>query len=75
MDTKLYFGYGSNLDGEDWEQWCSDHGYPSGLLEPLYSAYLPDRRLCFGHRSENRKGGVLDIREAVDIWCKGWCSE
>ena len=37
MDDKvpaLYFGYGSNLDKDDWTAWCKERGKdPSGLKE------------------------------------------
>jgi gamma-glutamylcyclotransferase (GGCT)/AIG2-like uncharacterized protein YtfP len=62
---ELYFGYGSNLNSTDWDEWCGEHGYRTGLLEPLFPAYLPDRQLRFGCYSQSRKGGVLDVRESI----------
>ena len=60
----LYFAYGSNLDFEDWSNWC--HGKnadPSGLVE-VESAFLPSYRLKFHYYSSGRKGGAADIVEA-----------
>ncbi|MBX3278409.1 MAG: gamma-glutamylcyclotransferase [Acidobacteria bacterium] len=53
----LYFGYGSNLNQEDWEE----RGFRAGVLQPLFSAYLPDFRLSFSLHSSGRNGGVLSV--------------
>ena len=58
-----YFGYGSNLDREDFEAWCREKKIePRGLLKPVGPAFLPDRELAFTIESPSRKCGVLDIR-------------
>ncbi len=58
----LYFAYGSNLDGENWDLWCATKGYDSGSIEPLGRAWLPDYELVFHYQSRLRKGGALDVR-------------
>ena len=56
-----YFGYGSNLDPEDWSEWCVARKVSPSDIQPLFPAYLPDRTLRFTLSSTRRKGGVLDI--------------
>jgi gamma-glutamylcyclotransferase (GGCT)/AIG2-like uncharacterized protein YtfP len=60
-----YFGYGSNLDGEDLAAWCVARGRRAVRLEPLGRGFLPDRRLAFTQNSSSRGGGVLDVPEAM----------
>ena len=60
----LYFGYGSNLCGRDLSLWFRERGLDAIRLERVASAFLPDRRLAFTHRSTTRGGGVLDVPEA-----------
>lgn len=60
-DVKLYFGYGSNMDREDWVRWCSDHETdPAGLIE-IGPAWLPDYTLKFHYFSNSRKAGAADV--------------
>ena len=60
-DKTLYFGYGSNLDREDWNKWCNDRGYdPSGLVE-LGPAWLPEYWMKFHYYSDGRGGGAADV--------------
>ena len=63
MSKQLYFAYGSNLNIDDFEQWCVARGYPSELLNFAGRASLRDFELAFGYESSSRGGGVLDIRE------------
>jgi gamma-glutamylcyclotransferase (GGCT)/AIG2-like uncharacterized protein YtfP len=60
-DTKLYFGYGSNMDREDWARWCSDHGAKAAGLIEIGPAWLPDYTLKFHYFSSNRKSGAADV--------------
>jgi gamma-glutamylcyclotransferase (GGCT)/AIG2-like uncharacterized protein YtfP len=60
---RYYFGYGSNLNQKDWDSWCREHRYASGLLTPYCVADLPDFELIFNHDSTTRGGGVLNIRK------------
>jgi len=60
----LYFAYGSNLDFEDWSNWCIEkNADPSGLIE-VESAFLPEHCLKFHYYSGGREGGAADIVEA-----------
>ena len=57
----LYFGYGSNLDKEDWTKWCEDRGKdPSGLKE-LGPAWLDEYKLVFDYYSKSRKCGAANL--------------
>lgn len=62
MSQQLYFAYGSNLNQNDFNKWCSQRGKPKGLLKFHSNANLPDFDLAFSYRSKTRNGGVLDIR-------------
>ena len=58
----FYFAYGSNLDADNWVQWCEAKGYDPQSLEPLGRAWLPDYEPVFHYQSRLRKGGALDVR-------------
>ncbi len=63
-ETVLYFGYGSNLDAKDWNEWCERTGRdPSGITE-LEPCWLPDHRLKFHYHSRLREGGAADVEPA-----------
>lgn len=58
----LYFGYGSNLDAEDWGAFCARRRFAGALLAPLSTALLLDHELAFDCFSRTRRGGVLNLR-------------
>jgi gamma-glutamylcyclotransferase (GGCT)/AIG2-like uncharacterized protein YtfP len=57
-----YFGYGSNLDGEDLATWAAARGHDVAGMRPLGPAFLPDHELTFRYRSQARGGGALSVR-------------
>lgn len=58
---RLYFGYGSNLDFDDWSKWCKkNNASPDGLSE-LKRAFLPGYSVNYSHYSSGRKGGAANI--------------
>ncbi len=59
--SDLYFGYGSNLHGEDFAEFCRGHGYDAQGLCVLDRAWLADHAIAFTVSSVTRQGGVLDI--------------
>lgn len=59
----LYFGYGSNLDAQNWREFCARHNANAGSMRPVGPAMLPDCELVFNYRSVLRPGGALNIRE------------
>ena len=60
---KIYFGYGSNLDFDDWSNWCSKrNANPNGLVE-LQRALLPGYNINYSHYSVSRKGGAANLRK------------
>ncbi len=64
----LYFGFGSNLDGQRLHIHC-----PSARF--LTTARLPDHRLAFSIESKNTwLGGVADIRPepGAEVWGALW---
>ncbi len=72
----LNFAYGSNLDlAGDWEAFCRERGYASGLLVPIRPAVLPDFELAFTKYSHKRQGGVLDIRPRLGCVTPGMLFE
>lgn len=57
----LYFGYGSNLDWDDWYDYCERTGHnPFGLVD-LGIAFLPDHRMVWHYHSKTREGGAADV--------------
>ena len=68
MSKALYFGYGSNLNADNWSRWCSDKKYPETSFDASFkkvaNAWLADYRPGFTVWSSSRNGGVLDVVEA-----------
>ena len=61
----LYFGYGSNLDKEDWTKWCRERGKdPSGLKE-IGPAWLDEYMLCFDYFSNTRGSGAANLKRVA----------
>ena len=59
--NRLYFGYGSNLDWNDWVQYCEkNNANPNGLKE-REPAWLVGHHLKFHYHSRGRKGGAADV--------------
>jgi len=58
-----YFAYGSNLDAQNWGEFCTRHNVHSQCMKPIGPAVLPDCELVFNYRSVLRAGGALNIRE------------
>lgn len=65
MSDKLYFAYGSNLNLQDLDAWCSRNGFRQSLLRYYCNARLPSYDLAFTLYAATRKGGVLDIKPSV----------
>lgn len=59
----LYFGYGSNLDAEDWNAFCARGGFHDAELAPVSTALLLDAELVFDRYAASRRGGALNLRE------------
>ena len=57
----LYFGYGSNLDRNDWLEWCEEKGVNPSGIEEVTPCWLPEYRLKFRYRSSRRRGGAADV--------------
>ena len=59
--NRLYFGYGSNLDWNDWVQYCKKKSaHPDGLKE-REPAWLVGHHLKFHYHSRGRNGGAADV--------------
>ena len=62
--SDYHFGYGSNLDLDDWKKWCDDHGRKSNEMQVEPGIFfLPDYELDFHYKSGSRDGGALDVVE------------
>lgn len=73
MDSEsLYFGYGSNLDEQDWAAFCRRRGFDPACLTPVGPAWLPDHELVFDYYSPSRGGGALNIRPRVGQVVEGY---
>ena len=60
-EKTLYFGYGSNLDADDWLNWCAAKGYNPGVMTEIGPAWLPDYTMKFHYYSTGRGGGAADV--------------
>ena len=57
----LYFGYGSNLDKEDWTRWCNQKRInPDGLKE-IGPAWIDGFILDFNYYSSSREAGAANL--------------
>ena len=62
MDETLpYFGYGSNLDAEDWKNWCKKEGIQHAEMSEIGNAYPPGYKMKFHYYSNGRGGGAADV--------------
>ena len=62
--SDYHFGYGSNLDLDDWKKWCDDRGRKSNEMQVEPGIFfLPDYELDFHYKSGSRGGGALDVVE------------
>jgi gamma-glutamylcyclotransferase (GGCT)/AIG2-like uncharacterized protein YtfP len=60
--SDYHFGYGSNLNWDDWKKWCSERGKdPNSLKVEPGTFFLPDYELDFHYYSGGRDGGALDV--------------
>ena len=61
-EMMYYFGYGSNLDFDDWSKWCKKRGKnPDGLKE-IGPAWIDGYHLVFDYYSNSREGGAANLR-------------
>ena len=67
----LYFAYGSNLDDEDWGNFCIKNSLPADCIKPIGPAFLPDHELAFDVFSQTRGGGALNIKERLGVYVCG----
>ena len=62
--SDYHFGYGSNLDLDDWKEWCDARGRkPNEMQVEPGIFFLPDYELDFHYYSGSRGGGALDVVE------------
>ena len=59
--NRLYFGYGSNLDWDDWSRFCKKRGVSPDGLKEKEPAWLLGHHLKFHYYSNGRKGGAADV--------------
>ena len=60
--SDYHFGYGSNLDLDDWKKWCDARGRKSSEMQAEPGIFfLPDYELDFHYYSGGRDGGALDV--------------
>ena len=57
----LYFAYGSNLDFDDWSDWCSKRNADPSCLVEYKRAYLPGFSINYSHYSTTREAGAANI--------------
>ena len=61
----LYIGYGSNLDPQDWPDFCARHGADPADLRPVTPVLLLDHWLTFNHLSGRWGGGAANVTHAL----------
>ncbi|MDA1347206.1 MAG: gamma-glutamylcyclotransferase [Crenarchaeota archaeon] len=60
--SDVYFGYGSNLNLDDWKEWCKKEDCDPDSIKALPGIFvLPDYELSFHYYSVTREGGALDV--------------
>ena len=59
--NRLYFGYGSNLDWDDWSAYCQQRNVSPDGLKEREPAWLIGHHLKFHYFSSGRKGGAADV--------------
>lgn len=60
--SDLYFGYGSNLNVDDWKDYAKRNNLDPDSIKAIPGIFfLPDYELAFDVKSETRNGGVLDV--------------
>ena len=62
-DATLYFGYGSNLDWDDWKSWCEKKNLRFEGLVEVSPCWLPNYSMKFHYYSRGREGGAADVVE------------
>jgi len=67
----VYFAYGSNLDRDNWAEFCARYDADPDCMKPLGTALLPDCELVFNYRSVLRAGGALNIRQRKGHYVHG----
>ena len=55
---ELYFGYGSNLDFEDWSAFCRERGFEPLVMRPVGPAVLEGEALVFDSRIARAAGAA-----------------
>ena len=61
-----YFAYGSNMDREDLDKWCSHKGVPLVKRLGEFPAKLGHYILTFNYLSTTRNGGAANIMESEE---------
>ena len=61
----LVVAYGSNLNDEDWSNFCRRNGFSDNLLQFEGCVRLPDYALTFNHYSNSRGGGAVNIQPDI----------
>lgn len=56
-----YFAYGSNMDKDDIDSWCDNHGYPRIVINKITPVVLNGYKLIFNYYSHSRGGGAANI--------------
>ena len=60
--SDLYFGYGSNLNVDDWKDYAKRNNLDPDSIKAIPGIFfLPDYELAFDVKSGTRNGGVLDV--------------
>jgi cation transport regulator ChaC len=58
-----YFAYGSNMDEDDFKEWCQTKNKPFPKWECIGVASLENYEITFNYKSETREAGTANIME------------
>ena len=61
VSSMPYFGYGSNLDEDDWVRFCAKKGFDSSGMVEIGVAFLTGYEMKFHYFSSGRNGGAADV--------------
>ncbi|UCB42937.1 MAG: gamma-glutamylcyclotransferase [Dehalococcoidales bacterium] len=61
-----YFTYGSNMDKDDLDDWCTDRGHPLISFSNVTPVMLNGYELVFNYFSTGRNGGAANIMQSPE---------
>jgi cation transport regulator ChaC len=73
-----YFAYGSNMDEDDFDKWCENHGKEKrfkNIFKNIRPAKIENYKLRFNYYSQNRCGGTANLMSETGTYVYGLLTE